>query len=233
MTKVLTRGGLIAGLFALTMPFAGGCNKSEPTAQNAEKAKWKEAGKEPGAAGEKDDHSGWWCKEHGIPEEECSMCSDEYAKKCKEKGDWCEKHDRAASQCFICSPELREKFAAKYRAKYGTEPPPIKGEKAGGPGAAGAPGAPGAPVGATPTATRITLPDMDCEACAEKLVKKMNALAGVAKAEADVKAQTLTVTPKGNESPSPKALWEACAAAGYDPSKLEGPGGVFTAKPKD
>ena len=22
-----------------------------------------------------DDHSGWWCAEHGIPEEKCSLCS--------------------------------------------------------------------------------------------------------------------------------------------------------------
>jgi copper chaperone CopZ len=225
MTKVLTRGGLVAGLFALTVLFAGGCNKAEPVAQNAEKGK--EVQKEPGGAGEKDDHSGWWCKEHGIPEDECSMCSDEYARTCKEKGDWCEKHDRAASQCFICNPEYREKFAAKYRARYGTEPPPTRAEKAGKAGAAGTPGA----AATTPVATRITLPDMECESCAAKLVKKLTAVAGVAKVEADVKAQTLTVTPKGAETPSPKALWETCAAAGYDPSKLEGPGGTFTARP--
>ena len=77
-----------------------------------------------------DDHSGWWRPEHGIPEEECSMCSADAADKLKAKGDWCEEHDRADSQCFICHPELKEKFAAKYRAKYGPEPPPI-GEESG------------------------------------------------------------------------------------------------------
>jgi copper chaperone CopZ len=220
MTKLLTRTALLVTLFAGAVLFAGGCNKAEPVAQDA--GKEKDAGKSQAEG--KDDHSGWWCKEHGIPEEECSMCNDEYAKKCKEKGDWCEKHDRAASQCFICNPEYKEKFAAKYRAKYGAEPPPIKGEKV----SAAATSGP-----TTPAATRITLPDMECEVCAAKLVKKLTAVAGVAKVEADVKAQTLTVTPKGKESPSPKALWETCATAGYDPSKLEGPGGVFTAKPKD
>jgi hypothetical protein len=50
------------------------------------------------------------------------------AKECKAKGDWCEKHDRAKSQCFICDPSLKEKFAAKYRAKYDKEPPPIEEE---------------------------------------------------------------------------------------------------------
>lgn len=70
-----------------------------------------------------DDHSGWWCSEHGIPEEECSMCSDKVGKEAKAKGDWCEKHERAMSQCFICKPDRREFYAAKYRAKYGKEPP--------------------------------------------------------------------------------------------------------------
>jgi len=73
-----------------------------------------------------DDHSGWWCPEHGIPEEECSMCSDKVAKEAKAKGDWCEKHERAMSQCFICKPERREFYAAKHRAKFGKAPPPIE-----------------------------------------------------------------------------------------------------------
>jgi len=75
------------------------------------------------------DHSGWWCAEHGIPEEECSMCSDKVAKDMKAKGDWCEKHDRAMSQCFICKPERRDYYAAKYRAKYGKEPPPTEDQE--------------------------------------------------------------------------------------------------------
>lgn len=216
MTKVLTRAGLLACLFAGAVLVAGGCHKAEPVADNKDKGK----GAAPGD--EKDDHSGWWCKPHGIPEEECSMCSEEYAKKCKEKGDWCDKHDRAASQCFICNPEYKEKFAAKYRAKYGTEPPPTKSEKA-------------AAVSATAVlaagATRITVPDMDCEVCAKKAVAKLTAVAGVAKVDVNIEARTLTVTPKENEVLSPKALWEACVAGEQEPTKLEGPGGTFTAKP--
>lgn len=57
------------------------------------------------------------------------MCDDEYAQKCKDEKDWCDKHDPADSQCFICHPELKEEFAAKYRAKYGTEPPMEAGKK--------------------------------------------------------------------------------------------------------
>jgi hypothetical protein len=78
------------------------------------------------AATEKSAHGGWWCDEHGIPEAECSMCSGKVEKACKAKGDWCDQHARAKSQCFKCDPSLKEKFAAKYRAKYGTEPPPVE-----------------------------------------------------------------------------------------------------------
>ena len=70
-----------------------------------------------------DDHSGWWCVEHAIPEEECSMCSASYAKACKEKGDWCEEHNRAESQCFICDASRAEKYVKLYEAKYGKKPP--------------------------------------------------------------------------------------------------------------
>jgi hypothetical protein len=30
---------------------------------------------------------GWWCDEHGVKEEECSMCSPTVARKFKDKGD--------------------------------------------------------------------------------------------------------------------------------------------------
>jgi hypothetical protein len=110
----------VCGLFV-----AAGCNQGG----SGDVAKADATGKEKPAVAKKDDHSGWWCAEHGIPEDECSMCSAKVAKECKARGDWCEKHDRAKSQCFICDPSLKEKFAARYRAKYGKEPPPIEEEK--------------------------------------------------------------------------------------------------------
>jgi hypothetical protein len=72
-----------------------------------------------------DDHSGWWCAAHGIPEEVCSMCSAKAAADFKAKGDWCVEHNRAKSQCFKCDPALADKFAQLHVAKYGTKPPPI------------------------------------------------------------------------------------------------------------
>lgn len=89
------------------------------------------AEKKPGQVAEKKDHNheGWWCAEHGVPEEECSQCNVKVAADFKKKGDWCEDHDRAKSQCFKCDPKLKEKYAALYRAKEGNDPPPIDDEK--------------------------------------------------------------------------------------------------------
>jgi hypothetical protein len=114
MTKVLTRGGLIPGLFAAVVLFAGGCNKAEPVAENKEKSKGKE-----------DDSATWWCPEHGVPEHVCAQCDKKLVEDFKKKGDWCEEHARPESQCFLCNPKRAEKFAAEYRAKYGKEPPAI------------------------------------------------------------------------------------------------------------
>jgi cobalt-zinc-cadmium efflux system membrane fusion protein len=69
------------------------------------------------------DHGGWWCAEHGIPEEECAQCNARLAAEFQKNGDWCEMHNRPDSQCFVCHPEHEAKFAAKYEAKYGTKPP--------------------------------------------------------------------------------------------------------------
>jgi hypothetical protein len=75
------------------------------------------------------DHEGWWCDEHGVPEEVCGQCNAKLAAEFQKKGDWCKDHDRPKSQCFKCDPKLRDKFAAQYRAKFGTEPPPIEDEE--------------------------------------------------------------------------------------------------------
>jgi hypothetical protein len=93
-----------------------GCQKDNGTAVKSDKS--------DRTAAVKTKHDHWWCDEHGIPEEMCSMCSSKVAEKCKKEGDWCDKHERAKSQCFKCDPSLQEKFAVLYRAKYpGKEPP--------------------------------------------------------------------------------------------------------------
>ncbi len=116
------RFGSLLALVAAFALGALGCGQSDHKGNHAKD-------KPPEVAKKKThDHSGWWCDEHGIPEHECSMCSEKVAKECKAKGDWCAEHERAKSQCFVCDPKLQETFAAKYRAKYGEEPPPIEDE---------------------------------------------------------------------------------------------------------
>lgn len=68
-------------------------------------------------------HEGWWCPEHGVPEEVCALCDTTLVADFKAKGDWCEKHNRPNSQCFVCHPEKEAEFAALYEAKYGEKPP--------------------------------------------------------------------------------------------------------------
>lgn len=118
--------GGVLGLVA-AMVLIAGCGQTDDTGQRAEnKPKPEEK-----PAKKKHDHGGWWCDDHGIPEHECSMClpEDKVKELFKDKKDWCDLHDRAKSQCFKCDPKLKEKFAAKYRAKYGEEPPPIGEEE--------------------------------------------------------------------------------------------------------
>jgi len=73
------------------------------------------------------DHGGWWCVEHGVPEEICGLCDSKLAAEFQRKGDWCKEHDRPDSQCFECHPELKATFAARYQAKYGAPPPEPEG----------------------------------------------------------------------------------------------------------
>jgi cobalt-zinc-cadmium efflux system membrane fusion protein len=123
---------LIASALALSVALIG-CNpgSSPPPVQGTGKpAPASTAGHDDGDGhqhGEKKvahhDHSGWWCDEHGVPEDECGRCNSKLAAEFQKKGDWCKEHDRPDSQCFICHPEYEAQFAAKYEAKYGEKPP--------------------------------------------------------------------------------------------------------------
>ncbi len=145
MWKVMQRGGVVLSLVAALVLFAG-CSGSQDPKKPADDKAQKDGHKDHKDNDHKDDkvaqkdkdakdgkkdkddtsEDGWWCNDHGIPELECSMCQAKVEKESKAKGDWCEKHNRAKSQCFICEPKLKEKYAARYRTKYGKEPPPVK-----------------------------------------------------------------------------------------------------------
>jgi hypothetical protein len=81
----------------------------------------------PQAAGESHRHAGWWCDEHGVPEDVCALCNSKLVPRFKAEGDWCKLHDRPDSECFVCHPQLEAEFAAQYEAKYGQKPPKPQG----------------------------------------------------------------------------------------------------------
>jgi hypothetical protein len=111
------RSFLVIGLMAAAGIVLVGCGKSTGGAASTD-GKGNVAANTAG-----DDHSGWWCTEHGVPEEECARCDSAVAAKLKAAGDWCEEHNRPESQCFLCSPARFDKFAARYEIKFGTKPP--------------------------------------------------------------------------------------------------------------
>ena len=123
---------LLTGVFALIAGFSG-CgqtpsaenNQKSPAAAQAGNSSHDDADEHAHEVGQvaAHDHSGWWCNEHGVPEEECGQCNAKLAKEFQKKGDWCKDHDRPDSQCFICHPEKEAQFAARYEAKYGKKPP--------------------------------------------------------------------------------------------------------------
>jgi len=101
-------------IFLVTLSWFTGCGSSttEPV-----------AGGQGGDGHSAHDHSGWWCSEHGVPEEECALCDTSLVADFKAKGDWCEEHNRPESQCFLCDSSRFDKFAARYEAKFGETPP--------------------------------------------------------------------------------------------------------------
>lgn len=118
MMSGLFRTSGMFSFIAVAVLLAGGCGQTDNDEKDA-------SGQPNQVSGQStsDDHSGWWCAAHGVPEEECSMCG--AAGKYKAKGDWCEEHNRAESQCFKCDPSRAEKFAKLYEAKFGTKPPKL------------------------------------------------------------------------------------------------------------
>jgi hypothetical protein len=124
----------LAGQLALTLLCAAGCQPASTPAPatpasevSASEASASEASAskpaQETAATVGHDHSGWWCVEHGVPEQECALCDTSLVATYREKGDWCDTHNRPDSQCFTCHPEYFAAFAARYEAKFGQQPP--------------------------------------------------------------------------------------------------------------
>jgi len=86
--------------------------------------------------------------------------------------------------------------------------------------------------GPAPASTSILVPKMHCKGCAQTMATELYKVPGVRQVFVSVETTTMTVRAKDGQAPSPRGLWEAVERAGYQPSRLQGPGGVFTSKPK-
>ena len=87
------------------------------------------------------------------------------------------------------------------------------------------------PAKADPKAVTLSVDGMTCAGCAKTVTKALSAVEGVESVAVDLKAKTVTVTPKAGKSASGKELWEAVEKADYKPTKLAGPDGTFEKKP--
>lgn len=83
-----------------------------------------------------------------------------------------------------------------------------------------------------PQTFTINVQGMHCAGCASKVSTNLQGIQGVQKATVDAAKAVAVVTSKSDANPSPKALWEAVEKSGYKPTKLVGPTGTFTSKPK-
>lgn len=119
MLKFRVRGGAALAILAVLTAFLAGCGQTAPTGGSQ---KDKPVAKNEAKPAASEDHSGWWCDEHALPESVCDLCSKKYRETEKAKGNWCE-HNRVKTSCFKCNPGLKAKYAAEYKAKFGKEPP--------------------------------------------------------------------------------------------------------------
>ncbi|MBY0587198.1 heavy-metal-associated domain-containing protein [bacterium] len=83
-----------------------------------------------------------------------------------------------------------------------------------------------------PKETKITVTGLHCAGCAKKVKAKLASVANVKSAEVDHKTGLATVVPVDAMKASPRSLWEAVEKADAKPTRLEGPDGIFTSKPK-
>lgn len=79
--------------------------------------------------------------------------------------------------------------------------------------------------------TALQVRGMHCISCARKVSGHLQAVPEVGTVNVDVETGEVNVVPKAQIAPSPRLLWEAIERAGYQPVRLSGPYGVFTAKP--
>ena len=80
-----------------------------------------------------------------------------------------------------------------------------------------------------PGETIVFVEDLHCATCAKKVTSRLFKLKGVKRVRTSVKFDAAVVTPQAQKPLDTVAAWEALQEAGYQPTRLVGPGGVFVA----
>ena len=86
----LVYGMMLLAMFGFTTVGLTGCSSDTDTVSTEAHDDHDHDGDEHASH----DHSGWWCNEHGVPEDECALCKTSLVADFKAKGDWCDEHDR-------------------------------------------------------------------------------------------------------------------------------------------
>lgn len=72
---------------------------------------------------------------------------------------------------------------------------------------------------------------MCCSKESAPAIAEISKIPGVGKVVPNHKTRTLTIIPKDNAFPSPKAIWEAAEKVKLEPTRLATAHGVYNAKP--
>lgn len=71
-----------------------------------------------------------------------------------------------------------------------------------------------------------------CPSCGKKIVQKLTETPGVLEASMNVDERIIVIRCKPGVTVSARGVWETVERGGEQPTKLAGPSGIFTTKPK-
>lgn len=77
--------------------------------------------------------------------------------------------------------------------------------------------------------TLVFFEDLHCSACAKKVTGRLFKLKGVVRVRTSVKLDVAVITPQSKKPFDAELAWKTLQKAGYQPTRLDGPAGVYLA----
>jgi copper chaperone CopZ len=81
--------------------------------------------------------------------------------------------------------------------------------------------------------TIVFVTDLHCANCAKKVTSRLFKLKGVMRVRTSVKLDAAVITPQTKKTVDVEAAWAVLQEAGYQPTRMVGPEGVFIAHEED